>query len=226
MKVLLIEDSPKTVRFVAEGLAQSGFVVDTATTAAEGIGLAMARPQDALIVDVGLPDRDGFSVLEEIRQRGNQTPALYLTARGTIEDRVRGLEIGADDYLVKPFAISELVARLRAITRRGVVVQPDVLVVGDLEIDRKRHRATRAGVDLKLTPKEFALLWLLARNRGDVLTRSTIAERVWAMNHVSETNVVDVHIRRLRAKVDDPFERPLIRTIRGVGYVVDAERDA
>jgi two-component system copper resistance phosphate regulon response regulator CusR len=173
------------------------------------------------VLDVGLPRRDGWSVLSSMRRAGRQTPVLFLTARDAVRERVRGLEEGADDYLVKPFAFSELLARIRSILRRGPARQPDVLTVAELELDVTRHRATRGGQRLDLTPKEFALLSLLVRRRGEVLSRTLISELVWEMHFDSDTNVVDVAIRRLRAKVDDPFATKLIRTVRGVGYVVD-----
>jgi len=222
MKILVVEDSPKTVSFLTKGLSQCGFVVDVAADGVTGTHLGSTLQYDALVVDVMLPERDGFGVLADLRGRGVHTPTLFLTARGTVDDRVRGLELGADDYLVKPFAISELVARLRAITRRGTTLQPERLCVADLEIDPPRHRATRGATVLSLTAKEFNLLWLLARRSGEVLSRTTIAERVWDMNYDCGTNVIDVHIRRLRAKVDDPFPTRLIHTVRGVGYVLEA----
>lgn len=221
MKVLVAEDSPKTASFLSKGLGQHGFVVDVATDGEEALKLALSVPYDALVLDVMLPERDGFSLLADLRGRRITTPAVFLTARGELDERVRGFEVGADDYLVKPFAISELVARLRAILRRGPQLQPERLVIADLEIEPSRHRASRGGTVLDLTPKEFALLWLLARHRGEVLSRALIAERVWDMYYDSETNVVDVHIGRLRAKVDTPFGKRLIHTVRGVGYVLD-----
>jgi two-component system copper resistance phosphate regulon response regulator CusR len=222
MKILVVEDSPKTARFVSLGLTQCGFVVDVAADGLNGIHLASTLSYDALVLDVMLPQHDGFSVLADLRARGVATPTLFLTARGAVPERVKGLELGADDYLVKPFAISELVARLRAILRRGSNILPERLCVADLEIDPPRHRITRSGTALNLTPKEFNLLWLLARHAGEVLSRTTIAERVWDMNYDCETNVVDVHIRRLRAKVDEPFPTRLVHTVRGVGYVLEA----
>jgi two-component system copper resistance phosphate regulon response regulator CusR len=171
--------------------------------------------------DMRLPGRDGWSVLGSIRRAGRQTPVLFLTACDTVPDRVKGLEMGADDYLVKPFAFSELLARARSILRRGPARQPDTLRVADLELDLPRHKAARAGQRLDLTPKEFALLSLFARRKGEVLSRTLIAELVWEMNFDSDTNVVDVAVRRLRAKVDDAFPQKLIRTVRGVGYVFD-----
>jgi two-component system copper resistance phosphate regulon response regulator CusR len=168
-----------------------------------------------------LPQRDGWSILAELRRSGKQTPVLFLTARDAVPDRVKGLELGADDYLVKPFAFSELLARVRSVLRRRAGKAPDVLRIGDLEVDLLRHKATRGGKRLDLTAKQFALLALLARRSGEVLSRTLIAEQVWDMNFDSDTNVVDVHVRRLRAKVDDPFEQKLIHTVRGAGYVLE-----
>jgi two-component system copper resistance phosphate regulon response regulator CusR len=221
MKVLVVEDEKKTAAYLQKGLTENGFVVDVADRGENALHLARTRGYDLLILDVMLPGRDGWSVLRELRGAGDQTPALFLTARDAVEDRVKGLELGADDYLVKPFAFSELLARLRSILRRSSVRQPEVVSVADLEIDLIRHRATRGGKRLDLTPKEFALLSLLARRGGEVLSRTLIAEQVWDMNFDSDTNVVDVHVRRLRSKVDDPFERKLIHTMRGVGYVLE-----
>jgi two-component system copper resistance phosphate regulon response regulator CusR len=221
VKLLVVEDAPKTAGFLNKGLGQHGFVVDLAVDADQALRLCQDASYDALVVDVMLPGRDGFALLADLRSRGVITPALFLTARGALDDRVRGFAVGADDYLVKPFAISELVARLRAILRRGPVLQPELLRVADLEIDPARHRAARGGAALVLTPKEFLLLSFLARHRGEVLSRTLIAERVWDMNYDPGTNVVDVHIRRLRAKVDEPFATRLIHTVRGVGYVLE-----
>jgi two-component system copper resistance phosphate regulon response regulator CusR len=168
-----------------------------------------------------LPGADGWSVLTQLRERGVRTPVLFLTARDAIDDRVRGLDLGADDYLVKPFAFAELLARIRNILRRGPARTPDAIHVADLEIDLARQRATRAGRRLDLTPREFGLLSLLARHKGEVLTRERIAEEVWDVRPGGDSNVVDVHVRRLRAKADEPFDTRLIRTVRGVGYVLD-----
>jgi two-component system copper resistance phosphate regulon response regulator CusR len=221
MKLLVIEDEPKTATYLRRGLTENGFVVDVAGHGEDGLRLA-ADGYDLVILDVMLPGRDGWSVLAELRRTGRQTPVLILTARDAVGDRVKGLELGADDYLVKPFAFSELLARVRSVLRRGPARQPETLRVADLDLDLVRHRASRAGRRLDLTPKEFALLSLLARRAGEVLSRTLIAEQVWDMNFDSDSNVVEVHVRRLRSKVDDPFERKLIHTVRGVGYVLQA----
>ncbi len=221
MKLLLVEDDLKNAAFLSKGLTENGFQVDVARRGDDGLHLARTVTYDLLILDVMLPGIDGWAVLAELRRSSLQTPVLFLTARDAIEDRVKGLELGADDYLVKPFAFSELLARLRTLLRRGPAKVPDVIRVADLEIDLIRHKASRAGRRLDLTPKEFALLSLFVRRVGEVLTRTFIAEQVWDMNFDSETNVVDVHVRRLRAKSDDPFDTKLIHTVRGVGYVLE-----
>lgn len=221
MRILVVEDEPKTAGFLSKGLRENGFVVDIASRGEDALHLAATVAFDLIILDVMLPTLDGWSVLSAIRQDGRQTPVLFLTARDAVEDRVHGLELGADDYLVKPFAFSEVLARLRSILRRGPNRQPDTLRVADLEVDIIRHRASRAGRRLNLTPKEFSLLSLLARRTGEVLSRTLIAEQVWDVNFESDTNVVDVHVRRLRSKVDDRFAKPLIHTVRGVGYVLE-----
>jgi len=221
MKLLVVEDERKTAAYLEKGLQESGFSVDVAGDGDDGLHLARTGEYDLLILDVMLPQRDGWDVLQELRREGKQTPALFLTARDSVDDRVKGLEIGADDYLVKPFAFSELLARVRSVLRRGPTRQQTIINVADLEVDLTKHRATRSGQKLHLTPKEFGLLSLLAQRRGEVLSRTYIAEQVWDMNFSSDTNVLDVHVRRLRAKVDDPFPTKLIRTVRGVGYVLD-----
>ncbi|RAU20504.1 DNA-binding response regulator [Paramagnetospirillum kuznetsovii] len=221
MKILLIEDESKIAAFTAKGLREHGFVVDIASNGDDGLGMALLGEYDLLILDVMLPGRDGWSILAEMRQRGLQVPTLFLTARDAVADRVKGLELGADDYLPKPFAFAELLARIWNILRRGPVRQPTVIRIGELELDPARMNASRGGVRLDLTPKEFALLHLLARRQGEVLSRHHIAQQIWDMNFDGDSNVVDVHIRRLRLKIDDPFERRLIRTVRGVGYALD-----
>jgi len=221
MKILIVEDERKTTAYLKRGLEENGFTVDLAHTGEEGADLAGTRSHDLIILDVMLPVRDGWSIIAELRDRDILIPVLFLTARDAVHDRVKGLELGADDYLVKPFAFSELLARVRSILRRGPSRQPAVLKLADLELDLNRHRATRAGHPLELTPKEFQLLSLLLRRAGDVLSRTLIAEQVWDINFESDSNVVEVHMRRLRAKVDDPFDRKLIHTVRGVGYVLE-----
>jgi two-component system, OmpR family, copper resistance phosphate regulon response regulator CusR len=221
MKILVVEDEAKTSNYLRKGLVENGFVVDVASKGDEGLQLARTQEYDLVILDVMLPEQDGWSVLSAMRRAGLRTPVIFLTARDSVQDRVKGLDLGADDYLVKPFAFSELLARVRSLLRRGPTRQPDTVVVADLELDFVRYKAVRAGTRLDLTPKEFLLLSLLARRTGEVLSRTLIAEMVWDMNFDSDTNVVDVHVRRLRSKVDDPFERKLIHTVRGVGYVLE-----
>ena len=221
MKILVVEDEKKSALYLDKGLRESGYVVDVAENGETGLQMAKAGEYDLIILDVMLPGRDGWSVMSELRNAGKQTPVLFLTARDTVDDRVKGLELGADDYLVKPFAFSELLARVRSVLRRGPQRQPELVKVGDLEIDLFKQRAARAGKKLDLTPKEFSLLSLLARRSGEVLSRTLIAEQVWDMNFDSDTNVVDVHVRRLRSKLDDPYDRKLIHTVRGVGYVLN-----
>jgi two-component system copper resistance phosphate regulon response regulator CusR len=224
VKILVVEDEKKAAAYLRKGLLENGFVVDLAPEGEEGLQLARTGGYDLVVLDVMLPGRDGWSVLAELRRAGIQTPVLFLTAKDALADRVKGLNLGADDYLVKPFAFSELLARVRSILRRGPSRREETLRRGDLEIDLVRHRAARAGRKLDLTPKEFALLSFLARRGGEVLSRTVIAEEVWDMNFDGGTNVVDVHVRRLRAKVDDPFDRKLIHTVRGMGYVLDDTR--
>jgi two-component system copper resistance phosphate regulon response regulator CusR len=221
MKILVVEDTLKTAAYLSKGLTESGFVVDVASDGDGGLELARSGDYACLIIDVMLPKRDGWSLVAEIRRAGRQTPVILLTARDLVEDRVRGLDLGADDYLVKPFAFAELLARLRSVLRRTAGRTPEVLRVGDLEIDFPRHRVVRAGRRIELTAKEFLLLSLLARRAGEPQSRTTIAEQVWDMSFDPGTNVVDVHVRRLRSKVDDPFEHKLIHTVRGVGYVLE-----
>jgi len=221
MRILIIEDEIKSAEYLRKGFSENGFVADVANDGEDGLHLALTGEYDLIILDVGLPERSGWSVIAELRRKAKEMPVLFLTARDAVEDRIKGLELGADDYLVKPFVFSELLARVRTILRRGPLRQPDVLTIGDLVIDLVRHKATRANQRLDLTPKEFLLLSLLARRAGEVVSRTLIAEQVWDMNFDSDTNVVDVAVRRLRAKVDDPYETKLIHTLRGIGYVLE-----
>ena len=216
----MVEDELKTAAYLHKGLTENGYVVDVAHHGKDGEHLATTQDYDLILLDVMLPGIDGWMIARSVRKT-RQTAILFLTARDTVDDRVKGLELGADDYLVKPFAFSELLARVRSILRRGAARQPDVLRIADLELDLLRRKVTRGSSRIELTAKEFSLLWLLIRRAGDVLSRTFIAEQVWDMNFDSDTNVVDVAIRRLRAKVDDPFEPKLIHNVRGVGYVLE-----
>jgi two-component system copper resistance phosphate regulon response regulator CusR len=220
MRILIVEDETKTANYLRKGLAEHGFDVDICKDGRAGLEAALAGSFDLLILDIMLPHTDGWTLLSSLRDAGKSIPVLFLTARDSVQDRVRGLELGADDYLVKPFAFSELLARVRSILRRTASSQPERLNIADMELDLVHHKATRANRNLDLTPKEFMLLTLLARRRGEPLTRDVIAREVWDMPLDSGTNVVDVHVRRLRSKVDDPFEHRLIHTVRGVGYVL------
>jgi two-component system copper resistance phosphate regulon response regulator CusR len=223
MRILLIEDEKKTVAFLAKGLREGGFVVDEARDGEEGLERALSTRYDLLIVDIMLPKKDGWVVVAELRTSGIHTPILFLTARDSVQDRVKGLDLGADDYLVKPFAFSELLARVRSLLRRSPTRPEKELRFEDLEIDMRRHRAIRSGIALNLTAKEFLLLAQLARAAGEVVSRAEIMEQVWDINFETSTNIVDVMVRRLRAKVDDPFKRKLVHTIRGVGYALKAD---
>ncbi|MDX5377975.1 MAG: heavy metal response regulator transcription factor [Halomonas sp.] len=222
MKILIVEDEPKTGDYLAQGLREAGFVVDLARDGLDGLHLAQNEDYDLLLLDVMLPRLDGWSILQMVRRSGQDVPVLFLTARDDVDDRVRGLELGADDYLIKPFAFSELLARIRSLLRRGKAREPEVFRAADLELDLLRRRVTRAGERIELTAKEFALLELLIRRQGEVLPRSLIASQVWDMNFDSDTNVIDVAVRRLRAKVDGPYPDKLIRTVRGMGYVLES----
>ena len=226
MKVLVIEDEIKLADYLRKGLTEEGFVVDVAHDGIDGLHLATELAYDLIVLDGMLPGIDGLAVLAALRQ-SRQTPVLMLTARGQVEDRVRGLQGGADDYLVKPFAFSELVARMHVLLRRSVgtahpAAEATMLRMADLELDLIRRRATRAGQRLDLTAKEFNLLSLLLRRQGEVLSRTELASQVWDMNCDSETNVDEVAVRRLRLKLDQPFEQPLLHTVRGMGYVLES----
>ena len=224
MRILVIEDEPKLANYLRKGLTESGYVVDVASDGIDGAHLAVHGNYDLVLLDVMLPGIDGFGVLKALRQE-RDTPVLMLTARDQVEDKVRGLQEGADDYLAKPFAYSELLARVQALLRRGGAERSTQEVtafrVADLEVDLIRRKATRSGSRLDLTAKEFALLALLLRRRGEVLSRTVLAEQVWDMNFDSDTNVVEVAVRRLRGKLDDPFENKLLHTVRGMGYVLE-----
>jgi len=223
MKILLVEDEERTVTYLRKGLAESGYVVDVAMDGLDGYHLASRCTYSLVLLDVLLPRLDGWTLLSRMRSNDLLTPVLFLTARDSIQDRVKGLELGADDYLVKPFAFSELLARVHCLLRRGRSPCGEVLRVADLEIDMARHKVRRAGRSVTLTPREFALLSLLAQHAGKILSRTVIAEQVWDMNFDSDTNVVDVAIRRLRSKVDDPFDSKLIHAVRGSGYILEQQ---
>jgi two-component system copper resistance phosphate regulon response regulator CusR len=222
MKILVVEDEPKTGDYLRQGLVEAGFVVDLARDGVDGLHLGETDDYDLAILDVMLPRLDGWQLLAGLRRAGREMPVLFLTARDQVEDRVKGLELGADDYLVKPFAFAELLARVRTLLRRGSRSKDaEQMRVADLELDLLRRRVTRGGQRIDLTAKEFALLELLLRRRGEVLPRSLIASQIWDMNFDSDTNVIEVAVRRLRAKMDDGFEPKLIRTVRGMGYVLE-----
>jgi two-component system copper resistance phosphate regulon response regulator CusR len=222
MRILLVEDDPGIARFVAKGLREQSLAVDVSGDGNEALYKAAINDYDAIILDVMIPGRDGFSVCRELRATGSVVPVIMLTARDTVQDRITGLDIGADDYLTKPFAVTELLARLRALMRRGHVVRPATIQLGDLVLDTRAQRATRANRELGLTGKEYALLEYLAREQGRVVSRAEIAEHVWDENFDPLTNLIDVHINRLRRKVDSGFSTRLIHTRRGAGYMLAA----
>lgn len=227
MRLLVIEDEVRLAEYLRKGLSENGYVVDVAHDGVDGLHLALEGGHDLVLVDVMLPGIDGFAVLQALRAARN-TPVLMLTARDKVDDRVKGLQEGADDYLVKPFAFAELLARVQALLRRGTperaAQDAHRLQLADLELDLLRRRAHRGGQRLDLTAKEFTLLTLLLRRQGEVLSRTVIAEQVWDMNFDSDTNVVEVAVRRLRSKLDDPFDKKLLHTVRGMGYVLE-DRD-
>jgi two-component system copper resistance phosphate regulon response regulator CusR len=227
VKILIVEDEPKTGEYLRQGLNEAGFVADLAANGSDGLHLALHGEYDLVILDVMLPELDGWQVLASLRRRGLDMPVLFLTARDQVEDRVKGLELGADDYLVKPFSFAELLARVRTILRRGRGggLDSNVLRVADLELDLLRRRVTRGGKRIDLTAKEFGLLELLMRRQGEVLPRSLIASQVWDMNFDSDTNVIEVAMRRLRLKVDDGQPVKLIQTVRGMGYVLEVPQE-
>jgi two-component system copper resistance phosphate regulon response regulator CusR len=224
MRILIVEDEPKTAAYVRKGLMEQGYVVDVASDGFDGLHLATTSSYDLILLDVMLPGLDGWAVLQGVRSK-QQTPVLFLSARDEVEDRVKGLKLGADDYLVKPFAFSELLARVQNILRRGLSQREQPMRFADVEVDPLRRRVTRAGDRIELTAKEYALLDYFMRHVGEMCSRTLIAENVWDMNFDSDTNVVDVAVRRLRAKLDDPYPQKLIHTIRGVGYVFDARAE-
>lgn len=223
MRVLVVEDEPRTAEYLQKGLSESGFVVDIANNGGDGLHMAEETDYDVIILDVMLPGMDGWTVIKSIRSK-SETPVLFLTALDDVADRVRGFELGADDYLVKPFAFAELLARIRRCLRQSTSKESERLRIDDLDIDVLGRRVFRGTTRIELTNQEFSLLHLLMRRRGEVLSRTTIASQVWDVNFDTDTNVVDVAIRRLRSKVDDPFDQKLIHTVRGMGYVLDPER--
>ena len=220
MRILVVEDEKRIADFLARGLESAGYAVDVASTGEAAVDLVHVTEYDLIVLDLGLPDIDGLSVLQKVRNRKVTTPVLILSARDTVDDRVKGLEGGADDYLVKPFAFVELLARVRVLLRRGQPT-PERLQVGDLALDCIRRRVTRSGVNIELAPKEFSILEYLMRNRGRPLSRTMIVEHVWDMDYDGLTNIVDVYIRHLRGKIDDQFPQKMIQTVRGIGYMIE-----
>ena len=221
MRLLIVEDEVKTGAYLQQGLSEAGFTVDVAITGEDGLHHATTSVYDLIVLDVMLPGINGFDMLKKLRQNGHLSPVIFLSAKDRVEDRVKGFELGADDYLVKPFSFSELLARIRALLRRGRTIESHQINVADLNVDFLKRRVTRAGNRIDLTAKEFALLELLIRRKSEVLPKSLIASQVWDMNFDSDTNVVEVAMRRLRSKIDDPFDIKLIKTIRGMGYSLE-----
>jgi two-component system copper resistance phosphate regulon response regulator CusR len=217
MKILVIEDDPKTGDYLRKGLRENGYAVDLSRSGTEGLQMALKNAYDLVILDVTLPGIDGWQIMGSLRDK-DEVRVLFLTARDQLSDRIRGLELGADDYLVKPFSFTELVLRIRTLLRRSAVRDADIYEVADLKLDMLRRKVTREGREIALTNKEFLLLHLLVKRQGEALSRTLIASEVWNMNFDSDTNVVDVAIKRLRAKIDRPFATPLIHTVRNVGY--------
>ncbi|MFW1584273.1 heavy metal response regulator transcription factor [Vibrio parahaemolyticus] len=230
MKILIVEDEHKAGEYLQKGLIESGYVVDLVHDGVDGLYLATSEEYDLILLDIMLPKLDGWQVLNTLRSSGIHTPVIMLTAKEQVEDRVRGFELGANDYVVKPYAFAELLARVQNVFRHHIAAQvvasPQTLRVADLELDMIKRVATRAGQSMSLTAKEYALLELLMRKTGQVLSRTTIASLVWDMNFDSDTNVIDVAVKRLRSKVDKPFDKPLIHTVRGMGYKLEESRDA
>jgi len=221
MRILVVEDEKRIADFLSRGLESAGYAIDVAHDGSRAIELVHAAEYDLVILDLGLPDMDGLSVLQKVRNRKVSPPVLILSARGAVDERVRGLEGGADDYLVKPFAFVELLARVRVLLRRGQPT-PERLQVGDLTLDCIRRKVTRAGENIELAPKEFSILEYLMRNRGRPLSRTMIVEHVWDMDYDGLTNIVDVYIRHLRSKIDDKWPQKMIQTVRGIGYLLEA----
>ena len=217
MSILVIEDDPSTGDYLKKGLKENGYAVDLARTGTEGLHLALENKYELVVLDVMLPGIDGWQIMQALRTK-RDLPVLFLTARDRVDDRIRGLQLGADDYLVKPFSFTELLLRIRTVLRRGVVREAEFYEFADLKLDVLRRRVSRQGDDIVLTNKEFMLLHLLVKHQGEALSRTVIASEVWDMNFDSDTNVVDVAVKRLRAKVDQPFERKLIHTVRSIGY--------
>ena len=227
MRILIVEDEPKICAYIKRGLEEQGYAVDTASSGREALELTLRTPFDLMVLDIMLPELDGITVCEKLRQKEVRTPILMLTARDTVEDRVAGLDAGADDYLIKPFALSELLARLRALCRRDhTATKSPVLAVADLTLDTRSHRVSRNGKTIELTAKEFAVIECLMREAGYALSRQTIADHVWDCSVFNESNIVDVYIRNLRRKIDAGHELKLIHTVRGIGYRLSAEDSA